>query len=154
MSVISAGLLLAACGGGGVNSSGSTAPPTVTPAPTPTPSPTPSPTPTPTSAEYDRSLAAKGMKAQAAYDAGITGKGVTVAIIDTGIDVDGSEFKGRISADSTALEQKVARCGNCAAETIRFSLDDKVGHGSQAAAVDAAELLNVIPSVIIRLCQR
>jgi subtilisin family serine protease len=138
MSVISAGLLLAACGGGGVNSSGSTAPPTVTPAPTPTPSPTPSPTPTPTSAEYDRSLAAKGMKAQAAYDAGITGKGVTVAIIDTGIDVDGSEFKGRISADSTALEQKVARCGNCAAETIRFSLDDKVGHGSQAAAVAAA----------------
>lgn len=139
MSVISAGLLLAACGGGGgVNSSGSTAPPMATPVPTPSPSPTPSPTPAPASAEYDRSLAAKGMKAQAAYDAGITGKGVTVAIVDTGIDVDGAEFKGRISADSTALEQKVARCGNCAAETIRFSLDDKAGHGSQTAAIAAA----------------
>ncbi len=78
------------------------------------------------------------MKAQAAYDAGITGKGVTVAVIDTGIDVDGPEFKGRISADSAALEQKVARCGNCAAETIRFSLDDKAGHGTQTAAIAAA----------------
>ncbi|MEK9209637.1 S8 family serine peptidase [Sphingomonas sp. 2378] len=68
---------------------------------------------------------------------GITGKGVTIAIMDTGIDVDGVEFKGRLSADSTALEQKVARCGNCAAETIRFSLDDKVGHGSQIAAIAA-----------------
>ena len=140
--MISAGLLLAACGGGGggggVNSGGSTAPPVATPAPTPAPAPAPSPSPPPTSAEYDRSLAAKGMKAQAAYDAGITGKGVTVAIIDTGIDVDGPEFKGRISADSTALEQKVARCGNCAAETIRFSLDDRAGHGSQTAAIAAA----------------
>lgn len=78
------------------------------------------------------------MKAQAAYDAGISGKGVTVAIIDTGIDVDGAEFRGRISADSTALEQKVTRCGTCAAETIRFSLDDKAGHGSQTAAIAAA----------------
>lgn len=139
LTVISTGLLLAACGGGGgVNSSGSTAPPSTTPAPTPAPSPTPSPGPAPTSSEYDRSLAAKGMKAQAAHDAGITGKGVTVAIIDTGIDVDGPEFKGRISPDSTALEQKVARCGNCAAETIRFSLDDKAGHGSQTAAIAAA----------------
>lgn len=77
------------------------------------------------------------MKAQAAYDAGITGKGVTIAIMDTGIDVDGAEFKGRLSPDSTALEQKVARCGNCAAETIRFSLNDKVGHGSQIAAISA-----------------
>ena len=137
MTVIPAGLLLAACGGGGgVNSGGSIAPPVATPAPTPAPAPAPSPPPT--SAEYDRSLAAKGMKAQAAYDAGITGKGVTVAIIDTGIDVDGAEFKGRITADSTALEQKVARCGNCAAETIRFRLDDKAGHGSQTAAIAAA----------------
>ena len=137
MTVISAGLLLAACGGGGgVNSGGSIAPPVAISAPTPAPAPAPSPPPT--SAEYDRSLAAKGMKAQAAYDAGITGKAVTVAIIDTGIDVDGPEFKGRIPADSTALEQKVARCGNCAAETIRFSLDDKAGHGSQTAAIAAA----------------
>ena len=137
MTVIPAGLLLAACGGGGgVNSGGSIAPPVATPAPTPSPAPAPSPPPT--SAEYERSLSAKGRKAQAAYDAGITGKGVTIAIIDTGIDVDGAEFNGRISADSTALEQKVARCGNCAAETIRFSLDDKAGHGSQTAAIAAA----------------
>ena len=137
--MISAGLLLAACGGGGggVNSGGSTAPPVAAPAPTPAPAPAPSPPP-PTSAEYDRSLAAKGMKAQAAYDAGITGKGVTVAIIDTGIDIDGAEFRGRISADSTALEQKIARCGTCAAETIRFDLDDGTGHGSQTAAITAA----------------
>ncbi|MGT2515145.1 hypothetical protein ACVOMT_13755 [Sphingomonas panni] len=57
-------------------------------------------------------------KAAYAYDRGIAGKGVTIAILDTGIDTSGREFAGRISPDSTAFDQKIARCGTCAAETI------------------------------------
>ena len=131
--------MLSACGGGGgVNSSGTT--PVVTPTPSPTPAPTPAPTPTPTpapTAEDAKSAAAVGMKADYAYARGITGKGVTIAIVDTGIDRDGPEFAGRISADSTGFDQKVARCATCPGETIRFELDDKDGHGSKTAAVAA-----------------
>ncbi len=128
-------MMLGACGGGGsVNSPGTT--PVVTPTPSPTPAPTPTPTPAPT-AEDAKSAAAVGMKADYAYARGITGKGVTIAIVDTGIDRDGPEFAGRISADSTGFDQKVARCATCPGETIRFELDDKDGHGSKTAAVAA-----------------
>ncbi|MGJ3628151.1 hypothetical protein AB5I41_16465 [Sphingomonas sp. MMS24-JH45] len=106
MTVNSAARLVAACGGGGgagVNSGGSprrrlTAPHRRLLRPPPSPSPT--------SAEYDRSLAAKGMKAQAADDAGMIGKGVTVAIIDTGIDVDGAEFK-RLSSTAPRSSRRL-----------------------------------------------
>lgn len=136
-SIISGTLLLAACGGGGgVNSSGSAAP-----APTPAPVPTPTPTPPPTaadSAEYQASPAIVGAKAAYAYDRGITGKGVTIAIIDTGIDRTGSEFAGRISPDSRSFETKIARCGTCPPETIQFDLQDIKGHGTQVASVALA----------------
>ena len=78
-------------------------------------------------------------RATYAYDRGITGRGVTIAVIDTGIDRSTSEFAGRISADSTGFEQSIARCGTCAPETIApFPLDDLVGHGTQVASVAAA----------------
>jgi hypothetical protein len=145
-------LSLSACGGaggGGVNSPGTSAPPLVvtpaptpTPAPAPTPTPTPAPTPTPTASPYAsedaRSSAALVMKADAAYKAGLTGKGVTIAIIDTGIDTGGKEFAGRISADSTAFDQKIARCATCDSETIRFDLKDQNGHGTETAAAALA----------------
>lgn len=90
------------------------------------------------SAEDAKSLGANSVKAGYAYDRGITGKGVTIAIVDTGIDRDGPEFAGRISADSTSFDQKIARCATCPSETIRFDLDDKDGHGTKAASVAAA----------------
>ena len=141
-STIAGVLLVSACGGGGVNSPGSTAPPSG-PTPTPTPSPSPSPTPTPTSAadtaEYKASGAAAGANAAYAFDHCVTGKGVTVAILDTGIDQDSAEFAGRISAESTGFEQKIARCETCDAETIpAFPIDDEVGHGTEVASVAAA----------------
>ncbi|GAA0455335.1 S8 family serine peptidase [Sphingomonas molluscorum] len=135
---VSAVMLLAACGGGGgVNSGGSTPPPT---APTPTPPATPAPTPTSSAytAEYKASGAVVAAKAAYAYDRGITGKGVTIAVLDTGIDTSGREFAGRISPDSTAFDQKIARCGTCAPETIRFGLQDVVGHGTKVAGIAAA----------------
>ena len=80
-------------------------------------------------------LGAIASKAQAAYDRNITGKGVTVAVIDSGIAVTGPEFAGRISADSKSFDSKVARCDTCPAETVSFPLDDIVGHGTKVASV-------------------
>jgi len=136
--VVTATMLLAACGGGGgVDSSGSNAPPAGTPAPTPAPAPTPPPTAA-DSAEYKASAGVAAMKAAYAYDKGITGKGVTIAIVDTGIDTAGTEFAGRISPDSTSFDQKIARCRTCPAETVRYDLKDNNGHGSQTAAIALA----------------
>ena len=90
-------ILLSACGGGG----GSVA---STPSPTPTASPTPAPVPVapaPTvnydTAEYRRSNAAVQAQALAAYNAGATGQGVLVGVIDSGVNASSSEFTGRIS---------------------------------------------------------
>ncbi|WP_344691906.1 S8 family serine peptidase [Sphingomonas cynarae] len=142
-SVVSGALLLAACGGGGggVSTPGTNAPPVATPAPTPAPPPTPTPTPPPTAAdgsEYKASAAVVGARAAYAYDRGITGKGVTIAVIDTGIAVNGPEFSGRISPDSKAFENRIARCPICAPETVTFALDDIQGHGTETASVALA----------------
>src|SRR5687768_9468536 len=85
-------LLLAACGGGG-GGAPTTPPPPSGSTPTPSPVPTPAPTPTPSAvnyntAEYGRSNAATQISAITAYDRGGTGAGVTVAVLDSGVDVD------------------------------------------------------------------
>jgi hypothetical protein len=79
-----------------------------------------------------------GAKAAYAYDRGITGKGVTIAVIDTGIAVNGPEFAGRISPDSKAFENRIARCPTCVPETVTFALDDLQGHGTETASVALA----------------
>ncbi|MCU6455915.1 S8 family serine peptidase, partial [Sphingomonas sp. A2-49] len=63
---------------------------------------------------------AVSMNALAAYTKGATGKGVNLAVIDSGIDLQSNEFTGRISAES----QDVA--GNA-------SIDDEGGHGTAVA---------------------
>jgi subtilisin family serine protease len=125
--------LLAACGGGGGGTVAIPPPPVgTTPAPTPTPTPVPAPAPTPTptpaavnyaTAEYNRSNGATHMNAIAAYNRGGTGAGVTVAVLDSGIDVDSPEFSGRIHGAS----QDIA-----GASTGR-GIDDTDGHGTSVA---------------------
>ena len=133
---------LSGCGGGGGVGSTPTpspsptptpAPPSViiTPAPTPTPSPTPTPTPTPTpsvsfnTAEYNRSNGLPYHEAITAYQAGASGAGITVGVIDTGLTDVNSEFAGRISSNSRAF------AGNA-------TYQDVDGHGTAVAAVIAA----------------
>ena len=99
--------LVAGCGGGSVGGAPGPAPaPVPIPAPTPTPAPAPTPAPSPTSSsvfltsEYNRSTGPAQHGAITAWTAGITGAGVTIAIIDSGIDTTSPEFTGRISAAS------------------------------------------------------
>ena len=99
--------LVAGCGGGSVGGSLMPAPapaPIPTPTPVPTPSPTPTPTPTSSSAfltsEYNRSTGPGQHGAITAWAGGTTGAGVTIGIIDSGIDTANPEFAGRISPAS------------------------------------------------------
>lgn len=120
-------LALAGCGGGG----GVSSTPTPTPAPSPTPTPAPTATPTPTSvnfdtAEYRRSDGPALHGAITAWQAGASGKGTTIAIIDSGIDTGSPEFSGRISA----LSEDVV--GN---RSLANPDDD---HGNQVALIAAA----------------
>ncbi len=122
--------LLAACGGGAPART-TPPPPTATPAPTPTPTPTatPTPTPTPTSAfntaEFRRSDGPADHNAIAAWQQGATGKGVAIAIIDTGIDSDNPEFSGRILPTSRDV------AGN-------RGIEQEDDHGTNVALVAAA----------------
>jgi len=116
--------LLAGCGGGSEGQVQSTPPPVSAPTPTPTASPTPTPTSANDydTAEYRASSGPVFHGALAAYEAGASGAGVTVGIVDSGIaDVDG-EFTGRISP----LSRDFAGNG---------SVTDVGGHGTAVAEV-------------------
>jgi hypothetical protein len=134
---------LSACGGGGggVSSPGQNPPPVPPPPTPPPPSPPPPtpppPTPPPPPTEYEQSGAASSAKAAYAYDRGITGAGVTVAVIDSGIDVDNPEFAGRISDKSKSFEAGYVACDTCDPEYVTFDLDDVQGHGTMVTSVAA-----------------
>lgn len=124
-------LPLSACGGGGGVGGGVNpiAPPPPAPTPSPTPTPTPPP-PTPTgqnydTAEYRNSNAAVAANAIAAYDKGATGKGVKLAVVDSGINPSLSEFAGRI--DPASRDVAGSR-----------GVSDEDGHGTAVSAVAAA----------------
>ena len=100
--------------------------PTPSPAPTPTPSPSPAPTTINfNTAEYQRSNGAIFHEAITAWQEGASGAGVTVGVIDTGIDISNPEFSGRISSTSRAFG------GNS-------SYQDENGHGTAVTGVLAA----------------
>jgi len=121
--------LVAGCGGGG-GSVGSTPAPAPSPTPTPTPAPTPTPTATPTSAfltsEYNRSSGPAQHNAVAAWVSGYNGSGITIGIVDSGIDQTSPEFTGRIAGASRDV------AGN------RGLTNADSDHGTQVAMVAAA----------------
>ncbi|KAB7648765.1 S8 family peptidase [Polymorphobacter fuscus] len=119
----SAGLLaLGGCGGGGGNGGiVSTPAPVAPPAAVAPPVLTPNPANFDT-AEYRRSNAVVSSQAIAAYRAGASGAGVTVAVIDTGVAIANSEFAGRISPASRDL------AGD-------RGYGDEDGHGTEVSAI-------------------
>ena len=93
---------LSACGGGGGGNPVRNPAPPPSPAPAPPPSPAPAPPPTTfDTAEVRRSDGPQQHDAISAWQAGTTGSGERIAIIDTGIDLDSPEFAGRIDTRST-----------------------------------------------------
>lgn len=118
-------VLLAGCGGGG----GTNSTPNPTPTPTPLATPTPTPTPTPAAvfdtAEYRQSDGPSFHNAITAWQRGATGQGVTIGIVDSGIDTTNPEFVGRISAASADV------AGN-------RGIQAEDNHGTQVALVAAA----------------
>ena len=126
--VVALAFALSACGGGG-SGGGPISTPAPAPVPVPTPAPAPTPAPPPPSfdtAEYRRSSGALQHGAVTAWQAGATGTRQTIAIIDTGIDLNNSEFAGRISAASA----DVTGSGR--------SLQAQDDHGTNIALVAAA----------------
>ncbi len=127
-------LSLSACGGGGggVNStppSSPTPPPPVIAPPPPPPTPPPPPPPTNTNfvtAEFNRSDGPSFHSAVTAYQAGATGSGITVGVIDSGIDPNSHEFTGRIHPQSADVT------------TGGRALGDDDGHGTEVSRVIAA----------------
>src|SRR3546814_890354 len=111
---------LGSCGGGGGSGGG------VSSTPTPPSGGSPAPTIDYDTAEYQRSTGSVAMDAIAAYDAGATGSGITVAVIDSGIDTGSAEFSGRISAASRDMISS------------RNSLKDENGHGTAVSGIIGA----------------
>ncbi len=122
--VMLAVLPLAACGGGG---GGSVNPMPAPPPPAPPPPPPPPPPPSDFRTQEFRSNYGLGqIGAEYAYIEGATGQGVTVAVIDSGIDIDNPEFTGRIDPASKDIL------------TSRGSLNDVDGHGTLVSGIIAA----------------
>jgi len=70
-------------------------------------------------ANLDKSVPQVG--APTAWKAGYTGKGVTVAVLDTGYDTDHADFAGRVGATKNF--------------TPTGTVDDKYGHGTHVASI-------------------
>src|SRR3546814_2525488 len=87
--------------------------------------------------DWSSDVCSSDLKAAEAYNRGFTGKDVTVAVIDSGIDVNGSEFAGRLSDKSKSFESQYAPCMTCAPESITFDLDDVQGHGTKVSSIAA-----------------
>ncbi|NOZ41625.1 MAG: S8 family serine peptidase [Alphaproteobacteria bacterium] len=117
--LLAGSLFLASCSGS--SGGGPTSVPTIVSPPAPAPQTNYD------TAEYRHSYGLAQMKALAAYDKGATGAGVTVAVIDTGIDVDNPQLKANIRADSTNI-----------ITGSKANLNDTDGHGTGVAGVIAA----------------
>ena len=85
-----------------------------------------------------------------------TGTGVTVAVIDTGIDTDHPEFSGRISEYSyNATEDKIVKDWLCEDGGYDWSLiEDEQGHGTAvtgviAASMNSGKVVGIAPDVNI-----
>ncbi|MFN3231617.1 MAG: S8 family peptidase [Alphaproteobacteria bacterium] len=116
--------------------------PNPAPQPAPQPQPNPNPPPPPAQApplaqpisggtfdtpEFQRNYGLERINSLAAYNAGITGQGVTVAIIDSGIDPNNTEFDANLSPASTDIVG------------TRNTLFPTSSHGTGVASVVAAE---------------
>ncbi len=115
--LIAAALAVAGCGGGGGNVRPSSTPPPSTPSTPPAPPP-PQP-------DFDSHLALTNT--YAAHNAGYTGAGVTIGMVDTGINTTHPALQGRVKASLLYVDPA----------TNDTSKGDVVGHGTMTSEVAA-----------------
>ena len=115
------GLLLASCGGGG------TAAPTTSPPAQPS-QPDPDPVVDYNTPEYRRNYGLAAVNSVTAYEAGLSGQGVTVAVVDTGIDLKQEDLDANLSPLSIDITSNTFE-----------GVQDPYGHGTWVAGIVAAE---------------
>jgi len=131
MGVLPAALLLAACGGGG--SSRPTPPPSPPPAaPPPSPPPVVEP-PRPEFSEHLRWTGADQVHAQ-----GLSGAGIRIGVIDSGVNREHPALRGRVMANLVYISAN----GN------NLAVDDVVGHGTAVAQTIAGRAFGQWPGGI------
>lgn len=118
--VLFACLTVAACGGAGTSG-----PVTNTPGVTQTQSPPPVNYDT---AEYRRNYGLAAIDTIPAYQAGLTGQGITVGVVDTGIDFKNPDLINNISPQSYDVQTKTYA-----------GAQDEYGHGTWVSGIIAAE---------------
>jgi subtilisin family serine protease len=94
--------------------------------------------------EYNRDYSKALIHASAAYAAGATGAGITIAVIDTGIDEQHAEFLGgKLSSASIDIYDGSFATAffNPAPANQRDHLDDQQGHGTGTASTAAGNKL-------------
>lgn len=124
------GLTLQACASGG---GGGGAPIVQPPAPPPPPPPPPPPEAEYETAEYNAQYGLGMINASHAYANGAFGEGITIAVIDSGIDDSWVELRGSLHPDSTSIwEEQGGTLG-----------DYGSSHGTAIAAVIAAARNNI-----------
>ena len=115
---------LALAGGGGGSDGGATAsPPAVPPPPPPPPTNPPSFFETP---EFRRNYSLSLVRAQYAYSTGVSGQGVLVAVVDSGLNIAHPEFSGRIAPAGLVIRDNGP------------AMTDPDGHGTHVAGIIAA----------------
>lgn len=112
-------LTLSACGGGGGGGIRPTPPPTEPPPTTPQPPIVQEPLP-----EYSQHLVVSN--AQGAHDAGLTGEGVVIGVVDSGVNHEHPALQGRVTDNLIYVDS-----------TNDLSVDDAVGHGTAVAQIIA-----------------
>ena len=131
---ILAAVLLAACGGGGGGSGNVRAdPPPAAPPPTPPPPPPVVGTANPA---FGRHLALTN--ASAAHSAGITGQGVAIGVVDSGVNRNHPALQGRVLHNLTYISPT----------SNNLAVDDVVGHGTAVSQIMAGRAFGQWPGGI------
>lgn len=129
---------LSACGGGGGGSNVRVDTPT-TPTTPPTTPPTPPTTPTPTRpAEPAINAHLTITQAGAAQSAGLTGAGLTIGVVDSGVMRNHPTLAGRVKANYNYVDPGANN----------LNIDDVVGHGTSVAELAAGKALGSWPGGI------
>ena len=123
-------VFLSSCGGGG--NGGTSSPTTDIPDPPTASDPDPDPVINYDTAEYRRNYGLGAVNSITAYEAGLSGDGVTVATVDTGIDLKQQDLDANISRKSIDLQSNTYD-----------GVQDEYGHGTWVAGIIAAEKNNV-----------